>query len=199
MLIVLRHAQTEWNAAPKRCQGQTDVPLSDEGRCAATTRGQSLLDTMPTAAHSSHLSRARETAELVLAATSSRLGLEPPRVETDRRLSESFCGQWEGRLHDDVVAKDPELWAKLRDNDSTFAFPGGESCSEVLARFERALGELDDTHRGELALVVTHGGPMRLYLAAHHDPRGSTLPGSVPHNLEGFRLDGGAIELLEGG
>ncbi len=127
--------------------------------------------------------RARETAEIVGAA----LGLE---VAADPRLRESFRGAWEGRLLDDIEREEPAAWAAWRAGGAAFRFPGGESLGEHQARVLAALG---DVAAGPTpALVVTHGGSIRVALAARR-PAGLaeffTL--AVP-NATLFRFDAAA-------
>jgi broad specificity phosphatase PhoE len=186
VLLVLRHAVTPWNAPPKRCQGQLDVPLSGEGREAARALGP----TLPRFDHaySSHLARARETAEILLGASGTPLA-------TDPRLAEACCGSWQGELLDDLRRRWPAAWRAMGADDPAFAFPDGEALAAVLDRFTEALAELDARHAGGAALVVAHGGPMRLYLRR----RGlvaSALAGGPPANLRGFRLERGEVELV---
>ncbi len=193
MLLVLRHGPSEWNASPSRCQGQFDVSLSEAGRALARLRGARL--TLPDAAWASHLSRAIETAQLLLEHSPNGIGRPLPTVSVDHRLAEADCGDWQGQLHDDLRRRWPKEWNALRSNASNFAFPGGDSLGRVLDRFSTSLNELDERHADEAALVVAHGGPMRLFLAA----RGlvsSTEPGAVPGNLEGFTLARRKIELV---
>lgn len=186
MLLVLRHATTEWNRPPKRCQGHLDVPLSEEGRAAARALGPTLprFD----AAYASHLSRARETAVLLLGEATTPLSIDP-------RLAEAHCGAWQGELLDDLKRRFPEAWDAMAVDAPCFAFPGGgESYAAVLARFEEALGELDERHAGGAALVVAHGGPIRLYLKRRGVVE-SAVAGGPPANLRGFRLERGVAEL----
>lgn len=190
MLFVIRHGPTLWNVQPRRCQGQLDVPLSEEGSAAARERARSL----PTfdSAYSSHLSRAKETATILL----SEQALAT-RVHVDPRLAEAACGSWEGQLHNELEQTWPDEWAALAARKSTFRFPDGESLIEVQSRFAEAIVELEERHPKDRVLVVAHGGPIRLFLGA----RGiltSTRPGTPPGNLEGFQIEGDRIELIEG-
>lgn len=189
MLIVIRHGPTLWNVQPRRCQGQTDIPLSEEGCEAARERARSLPEF--DSAYSSHLSRAKETAEILLSQQVST-----PRVRVDPRLAEAACGRWEGVLHDEIEQAWPEDWAALAAQSRTFCFPGGESLVEVQARFSQAMVELDACNNGKTVLVVTHGGPMRLFLGAR-GVLASTRPGAPPGNLEGFQLEDDRIKLIE--
>jgi broad specificity phosphatase PhoE len=156
LILLARHGETDHNVPPARVQGWRDVPLNDRGReqaralaAAATGRGLRSL-------WSSQLQRARETAEIV----GAELGLEP---RVDERLAESNRGLWEGRLIDDIVRDEPELWAAWRRAGESFRFPGGESLGEHMQRVSAALDEIG---AGELpALVVCHGGTIRCAFA----------------------------------
>ena len=114
------------------------------------------------AVYSSHLSRARETAEIV----ARELELE---VTVDERLAESRRGDWEGRLLDEIERQEPELWAAWRRGGAEFRFPGGESLAE---HADRVAAALTDVRAGALpALCVCHGGTIRCAFALA-SPRG---------------------------
>jgi len=64
-LLIMRHGETFWNTEG-RLQGQTDIPLDEEGRKMAVSCGQGMRDVTVDLCISSPLLRASETAELVL-------------------------------------------------------------------------------------------------------------------------------------
>ena len=66
LLYFIRHGQTDWNK-DMRMQGQSDIPLNENGRKSAIEAGKTLASTHIDLAFSSPLKRAKETAELVLA------------------------------------------------------------------------------------------------------------------------------------
>ena len=185
---MLRHGLTAWNAPPRRCQGQLDVPLSPRGR----EQAQRLAPGLPsfTVAWSSPLVRARETAEILLDARSPR-----PELGLDARLAEAHCGAWQGELHDELARRWPRLWKQLAREDLELTFPDGERLGVVLERFSAVIAELEDRYRGRRALVVSHGGPMRLFLT-ERGLLSTTEPGSPPGNLEGFTIEGARIDLF---
>ncbi len=171
MIYLLRHGETDYNREPARVQGRIDVPLNDTGRAQARA-----VDAPPhDALYSSHLARARETAEIV--------GAGAPQI--DERLAESARGDWEGREWREIQSTEPEAFAAWRAAGAGFRFPGGESLSEQM---ERVVAALDDVARGPLpALVVCHGGSIRVALChasgrgldAFHDwdvPNGALIP-----------------------
>src|SRR4030095_3333091 len=106
--------------------------------------------------YTSHLSRARETAEIV----GGRLGLDPI---IDPRLAGAERGELEGRRWIDVARDDPELYAAWRAAGGSFRFPGGESLAEQDARVNAALDDIRGAPRLP-ALVVCHGGSIRVVL-----------------------------------
>ena len=80
---LVRHGETRWNAE-QRVQGHTDVPLHGHGREQVAGTAARLADVAFHATYSSDLTRARESAEIIIA--SSNTGpheavhrSEPPR------------------------------------------------------------------------------------------------------------------------
>ena len=59
-LLIVRHGETEWNAAG-RIQGHTDIGLSSNGVDQARSLGKRLLGLSIDAAYSSDLKRTSET------------------------------------------------------------------------------------------------------------------------------------------
>ncbi|MBO4592414.1 MAG: histidine phosphatase family protein, partial [Eubacterium sp.] len=88
MLYIIRHGKTDWNVMHK-LQGKTDVPLNDEGRAMAEQAREEYQDVHFDIAFCSPLSRARETAEILLR------GRDIPII-TDDRLTEMSFGIYEG-------------------------------------------------------------------------------------------------------
>jgi probable phosphoglycerate mutase len=162
VILLARHGETDHNVPPQRVQGWIDTPLNDQGRVQARALADLVRPRGVAAVYSSHLARARETAELVAV----ELGLE---VVLDERLAESNRGEWEGRLLEEIASEDPALWAAWRRGGGDFRFPGGESLSEHADRVAAAIA---DVRAGPLpALCVCHGGTIRCAFALTN-PRG---------------------------
>jgi broad specificity phosphatase PhoE len=154
-LLLVRHGETLWNAEG-RWQGQTDVPLSDTGREQARLLGTRLgrlwsagVLPLPRIAQASDLSRARETAALILEAAGQTLC-----VETSPALRERFFGSWEGKTANEVGFPP----------GSGERAPDAEDYDSVYARMNQALESLWEQDRAS-ALVVGHGGSLRALLA----------------------------------
>ena len=86
-LFLVRHGQTDWNREPARCLGWAEVELNEVGRDQARDLGRALQGRGVQLIVSSHLVRARETAELI----HEELGGELPFV-VDPRLAETHRG-----------------------------------------------------------------------------------------------------------
>jgi len=164
-LILLRHGQTEYNAA-SRMQGQIDTDLSELGVRQAGSAAVELAKRQPVVIWSSDLRRARDTAE----ALAQRTGLP---VTTDVRLRETHLGEWQGLTHLDVDAAMPGARAVWRD-DATWTPPGGESRVDVARRSTPLVDELiellpewgvGDNPEAPVVLVA-HGGVIAAMTAA---------------------------------
>jgi broad specificity phosphatase PhoE len=154
-ILLLRHGETDWNREPSRCLGWAEVHVNDSGRAQAREQARALAGRGVELIVSSHLARARETAEIVRA----HLGGELPMV-LDPRLAETHRGEWETRLFSEIMVEEPEAWQHYRDHPESFRFPGGESLAD---QQRRVLASLRDVARdGRPALLVTHGGSIRL-------------------------------------
>lgn len=167
MILLARHGQTADNVSPARVQGWRDPALDDCGRAQARELAAAVASEGLAALYTSHLLRARQTAEIV----GEALGLRPC---VDWRFAESRRGAWEGRALEDIEREDAELWAAWRRPDHGFRFPDAPDArgESLLEHQRRALAGLEDVRRGPLpALIVCHRGTIRC-LMAERDPRG---------------------------
>lgn len=157
-LLCVRHGQTAWNAA-RRFQGQTDVPLDTEGRLQAAALAAHLRGVPIDRALSSDLSRARETAETILAGRGIDLGVEP-------RLREMRFGEWEGLDWSQITERHPDLPKDSWSDPRRYIPAGGESFEEVNARVGALVEELRASAGSEeRILLVTHAGVLHSLFA----------------------------------
>lgn len=164
-LILLRHGQTEWNLLG-RAQGHADISLDEVGRSQAETAAPYVAAYGPTRLWSSDLSRARETAEYVAAAT----GLP---VETNEAFREYSVGERTGMTLAEFAEAFPEQYAAWRAGDRD-AVEGAETDEDVLARFLPVLDSvLEDLPVGECGVLVSHGAVLKMalvrFLGLGHD------------------------------
>lgn len=105
MLIgLIRHGLTDWNAIGK-IQGQSDIPLNDEGRMQAAMLADRLLQEPYRWDYciTSNLSRAAETGKII----ADKLNV--PLLDPDDRIRERAYGQVEGL----TAAEREEKWGKI--------------------------------------------------------------------------------------
>ncbi len=169
-IYLARHGQTAYNAEG-RFQGQGPVPLDATGRVQAAALAEQAVPYEFAALWCSPLLRARETADIV----ARRIDLTP---REDARLMETDAGEWTDRSFAEVQAENPAGFARFKDGDPAFAFPGGESFAQQGVRVAAALY---DIKRAEApTLVVCHGGVIRLALFQRTKSR-EALGDSVPN------------------
>lgn len=179
-VLLIRHAQSEWNAAG-RWQGWADPPLSPAGvAAAAAAASDPVLDAVEAVA-SSDLHRAQATAELLAAGR----GWSPPLVL--RGLRERGAGDWTGLTRDEIEQRWP---GALRHTPAVI--PGGEAVEAVTARAIAALHRLAEHHPGRTVLAVSHGALIRA-VAHHLDVRPEPVP-----NLAGLWIEFGAGAICAG-
>ncbi len=177
-LLLVRHGETDWNAAG-RWQGQTDVPLNATGRAQAFALAARLRAEGVRAIATSDLCRARGTAEIV----GEVLGLEVAFVDAD--LRERGYGNWEGLTRCECEARFPGEWVRHL-SDPRAPPPAGESTDALLARIVPAIHRAAERLESP-ALLVTHGGVMRAFLAAAL----GAAPGPAPVAPPRFIPNGG--------
>ena len=189
-IVLVRHGETAWSATGRHT-GRTDIPLTDEGRDMARVLGERLSrapwNKLPEAtAYTSPLSRARETAEL--AGFGDRVVDRPELLEWD-------YGQYEGRTGSEIRATDQPGWLIWRDG-----VPGGEKLSEVSARVDSFLAELNERHGVPDADTTTmHCADCDIVLFAHgHLLRILTARwlGLAPEYAQRFKLGTAALSVL---
>jgi broad specificity phosphatase PhoE len=171
MIHLARHGQTAYNREG-RFQGHLPVPLDETGRAQAEALAELAARRAWASLWCSPLARARETAAIVAA----RTGLEP---RIDARFAETHTGDWTDRSFAEVRAEDPDGFAAFQATHPSFRFPGGESYAEHLARVADGVRALRATPGALPALVICHGGSIRLALVAEHGDetaRGRPIP-----------------------
>ena len=155
-LYVVRHGQTDWNAA-QRLQGQADTPLNDIGRQQAARNGKALaaeLGPRPDIDFfASPLTRARQTMHIIR----RELDLDENGYAVDPRLMEVSFGIWQGKTWDEVGAHHPTAATERHERPWTYTPPQGESYADLSVR---ALEWHAEVTRD--AVVVTHGGVLRV-------------------------------------
>lgn len=166
-LWLIRHGETDWNAA-RRFQGHLDVPLNSLGKTQAQLLASRLEVEHRTrrfaALCTSDLSRAKDTAS----ATGARTGL-PLSLRVG--LRERHYGVLGALTHEEMASKHPEVFALWQARVPDYVVPGGESLRHFNRRVMRELLGLAEAHLGQHVLIVTHGGVLDCaYRAARRLP-----------------------------
>ena len=155
VLYFIRHGETSWNVEGKM-QGQTDIPLNENGIRLAEETAEGMKEIPFDLCITSPLSRARQTAEIVLG------GRKVPIIE-DARIEELSFGNWEGigcRPENYAVPTPIEEFQKFY--TEPFAFVPGEG--------------------GETILIATHGCALRAILHNIYEDKADFWHGFVPVN-----------------
>ncbi|HYO35107.1 MAG TPA: histidine phosphatase family protein [Geodermatophilus sp.] len=177
-LLLVRHGQSEWNAAGLM-QGQTaHVPLTALGHEQARGAARELTGRAPGAMLSSDLRRAVQTAEHCARAT----GLP---FTTTPALREQGYGVLEGR-------PSRELWDVVDWTDPHWSAEGGESLAQLHARVAGLLAGLVARPPAAVVALVTHGDTIRAAQAVAAGLGPADLPAVTPHNGTVTRLELGA-------
>lgn len=197
-LYVVRHGETEWNTR-KRLQGRTDVPLNEFGKTIAIKTGLGLQGIVFDQVISSPLSRAKDTAQLII----THSGNEQP-IFIDDRIQEIGFGIYEGLSCKAEARKIPDdnFRKFFKDSGAYRAPEGAESLEEVMARVQEFLDELCQ-RAGEAdqnILIVAHGTSIRGLINCI---TGNTIAeywkGGVHHNcgVTLIEYDGTQLQIVE--
>ena len=170
-ILLVRHGQSEWNAAG-RWQGQQDPPLTDLGRRQALAAADTIGSIE--AVFASDLQRAMETATII----ASTIGVLP--VLVDAGFRERCAGEWEGLTRAEIEAAWPGYLDGPGDAHVGFATstprrpPSWESDEALVGRAVAALARVNEHVGNGHALVVTHGGLIYAIEAHLGQPLGAT-------------------------
>ena len=178
-LYVLRHGLTAWNHLHK-AQGSADIPLAQEGIDLARRTGEALKNVKFDICFTSPLTRARQTAKLVL-------GERDIPVIPDKRIQEIDFGVLEGRIMrvgNSMESDCPEFDLFFQD---PLKFPrpqNGESIQDVLERTRDFWMEktTDPSLADKTVLVSSHGCAVRALLQNLYQDPAHFWHGCVPPN-----------------
>lgn len=162
-LYLVRHGETEWNRL-RRFQGQIDIPLNDFGRTLALLTRQGMPVINYDRVYSSPLSRAYETACLLL---QDRFPLD--QIVRDNRIIEFAFGSYEGSNIDEAGAcPDHPLYNCLWHPELYVPVGGAESFEHLISRAGKFLQDeiAPLEHSCDNVLIVAHGAMIRAFVCA---------------------------------
>lgn len=165
---LIRHGETEANAAKITAGGGYDSPLTDIGRKQAQMVADVIeqLEVKPTRVIHSPMTRARDTANYI----NDKLGLDSQEVDT---LREHMVGEWEGKPWEEVM---PHVRANIRP-------PGGENKDDFAARVKNTLTDILHAH-DDPVMIVAHGGTFYSILHLYEQAYDSGIENCHLHYFE---------------
>lgn len=151
ILYMIRHGETDWNVE-RKLQGMTDIPLNANGRRVAELTREGLRDVKFDMAFSSPLSRAKETAEIILE------GRDVEIIE-DERIREVGFGTFEGT---DSSEFEEGIKKFFTQPERFVATNGAESYESLLERERSFWNDLcaNPNYQDSTILLTTHGAAL---------------------------------------
>jgi broad specificity phosphatase PhoE len=147
-LIIVRHGETAWNRGTIY-RGTHDVPLNDNGRRQAQLTAAALQKQAIDAAYTSPLSRASETAQIVL---------EPHGIiATDEDdLLDFDYGEWTGKEEAEVRRIWPAEYSEWSTRPHEARPPGGTTLEEIYNRCFPMMVSAAKQHDGGTVALFSH-------------------------------------------
>lgn len=158
--VCVRHGQSEDNVGPTLSAAVPGLALTRRGLEQAEEAAAALGSENVAHVYASPLRRARETAAVI----AETLGAGVTVLDDLREFS---LGVHEGRPKEEATPPVDEMFLRwLLDGHLDASLDGGETGREVVDRFAAVMADLADTHRGQTAVVVSHGGTLSIALTA---------------------------------
>lgn len=184
-LYIVRHGETDWNRI-RRLQGWTDVPLNDFGRELARRTHEGMKDIDFDLCLSSPLSRALETARIIL-------GERDTEIITDDRLLEINVGDYDGKYCRDDNFEIPreDFNAFYNDPMGMKRMPNGECIKDVIVRGTEFLHDIlsREDLQDKTILISTHACILRGILNSLYDDPQDFWQHKVPDNCSVSALE----------
>lgn len=195
IIYIVRHGVTEWNAL-KKVQGSADIPLAQDGIRLAKQTGKALKNVAFNICFSSPLSRALQTAQLILD------GRDIPIIP-DKRIQEIDFGVLEGTRF-----RGPEGEITSREMEIFFTDPvnfkrpeNGENIEDICKRTKEFWDEKinDPSLKDATVLITSHGCAVRALLRNVYEDKSDFWHGRVPPNcgVNIVEVVNGRVRLLE--
>ncbi len=152
MLYIMRHGKTDWNEQ-HRLQGRTDIPLNAAGIEMAKKAAVEYKDIHLDVCYCSPLTRARQTAQLVLEGRKDKVP-----VIIDERLIEMGFGEYEG-IKDSFNIPDCNVNVLFNNPAAYVPDKGAESLDELFARTGQFINDIvkPGLNNRKDILIVGHG------------------------------------------
>ncbi len=157
-IIAVRHGQTQANSSGI-LQGHLDIPLDETGLAQASAAAERLNGMTFSAAYSSDLTRAAETARTILQ-------YHPEcNLTLTEKLREWNLGELQGRPYAELIREYPEIMNAFKKGNEDPHAPGGESLHSFQKRIGDFMDRTAEKHAGQRILFVSHGGALQRMFA----------------------------------
>ncbi len=159
-ILLVRHGETEWNRT-HRFQGRSNLSLNKKGKEQVHALALALKNESFSAAYSSPLARAMETANVIKAFHPST-----PLFEEDG-LIEMDLGDFDGMEAHKWAAQYPDLLKTWQATPSKITMPGGESLIEVQKRAIDAVDRITGSHSPGTTLLFSSHNFVNMTILCH--------------------------------
>lgn len=157
-VIFVRHGKTDFPVDRIYCDDREDPELNADGvehaRCAAAF----LQNQAVRAIYASPAQRTLATAQTIADATGASLQL-------NEALRERPFGIWDGLYFEEIARDYPADYQAWKEDPIGFVPAGGESIIALADRVSQQIAKLVARHPGEVIVVVSHVGPIRVSIA----------------------------------
>jgi broad specificity phosphatase PhoE len=154
-LVLVRAGKTDWSDQ-QRIQGNTDLPLSNEGTEEVNRWIEELKRVKIDLVYSSSVGPPAETARRISKALKIK-----HRTQDD--LAEIDLGLWQGMSIDDFKQKHAKVYKQWIEQPGTVVAPEGECVNDAQRRLAQAIEKIIDRNKGRCTAVVL--GQISLALA----------------------------------
>lgn len=152
-IYITRHGQTVWNKEGK-IQGRLNSDLTEKGIVGAELLSERIKDIKLDYILSSPIERALKTAQIAR-------GQKKVDIIKYDGLKEIDCGDFEGKLLENVMKNHPDVYKKIVDDPFNQRYPNGENLKEFYDRVSKCFQEIIDSYKNKTILIVGHGGTIR--------------------------------------
>lgn len=155
-LILIRHAETDWNLEKRYC-GFTNIGLNQKGIRQAKKLHKILRRAEVHQVYSSDRRRAIQTAKIIFGQRD---------IEKMRDLREMNFGIFEGLTYKELMKKRPVIYKKWLANPYTINIPNGEDLTAFKNRVVGAFEKIAALNKNKTLAAVSHGGAISIFINA---------------------------------
>lgn len=154
-LILIRHAETDWNSKRRYC-GLNDIGLNAKGKRQAVKLRGRLKKEKIHKVYSSDRKRAIETARLVFN--------HRAKIKEVSDLKEMRFGCFEGLTHNEIMKKYKVIYRRWLKDPFRTTIPGSQPLGDFRKRVINAFKKIISLNPNKTIAVVSHGGAISAFV-----------------------------------